>query len=113
MLGRRLLGVEGLDDVALDEVGDTVDGDAALEAGGDRLLGRQGKFLTGIGTDRSICVKPHVEHAQFDQPIDPRFANQIVEVRLTDARANARHDPIVHAVADALHRPVAGPWDRA
>ncbi len=68
------------------------------------LLRREREFRARVWTDGAIDVKPGVHHAHFDEPIEPLFGEQVVDVRLAEARANAGHYAVLQAVFDALHR---------
>src|SRR5207248_2796210 len=55
------------------------------------------------GAHRAVDVVPGVHHAQPDQPVDPFLGEQVVDVRLTQAGADAGEEFVGQAVADALH----------
>ena len=60
--------------------------------------------MRGVRPHRAIDVKPRVHHAHVDQPIDPLLVDQIVDVRLAHAGADAGEDLVLEAILDALHR---------
>jgi hypothetical protein len=49
-------------------------------------------------------MEPRVHDSHLDQVVDPFLTKQIIEVRLTQTRANPRHDFVVQAVLQTLHR---------
>ena len=67
------------------------------------LLRRQRQFGAGLRSDRAVDVKPGVQHAHFDQAIDPLFGQQVVEVGLAETRADSGQDLVVQTVLQALH----------
>ena len=68
------------------------------------LLRRQAQLRVGVRAHRPIDVEPGVHHAHLDQPIDPLLRQQIVDVRLAEAGADAGEDLVLEAVLHALHR---------
>ena len=46
---------------------------------------------------------PHIEHPQFDQPIDPSLVHEVIQVGFADARADSCDDFVSHTVFNALH----------
>ena len=68
------------------------------------LFGSQAEVRARVGSHRPVDVEPGVKHAHLNEIVDPLFRDEVVDVGLADARADAREDFVVQAVLKALHR---------
>ena len=56
------------------------------------LFRRQTQFGLRIRPHRAVDVKPRVQHAHFDQAVDPLFRQQMINVTFGETCANACHN---------------------
>ena len=92
--------VVGVDDADrfLDTHIDDEPADAQLLLAGER------QFRLRVRAHRAIDVEPRIHHAHFNEAVEPSFVDEIVNVRLANARADTRQHLVLEAVLQALHR---------
>ena len=87
------------------------DGDGQLRAHADdeaahaqHLLRRQGDLRRRFRADDAVGVEPGVVHAEVDEPPQPRFLHEVVDVRSADAGGHARHQAVPGAGGQSRQR---------
>src|SRR5262245_40850252 len=73
-------------------------------AGTKLLLRRERELRVGLRPHRAVNVEPSIHHPHVDEPVNPLFRQQVVDVSLAEARADPGKDLVLEAIADACHR---------
>ena len=66
------------------------------------LFGSKGKLWMRIRPDHPIRVEPGVMHSYLDQPSQPAFRGQLIDIALAYACGNARDEMITPAVLNSF-----------